>query len=458
MNSYTVDSDRDLKALGRRMYDLIAELYPLCRSITGDGIRETLRRLESRIPLSRYEVPSGTQVFDWKVPREWNIRDAWVKNSKGERVIDFRESNLHIVGYSIPVRRRMSLEELKPHLFTIPDRPEWIPYRTSYYNEGWGFCLSHRRLLELKEDEYEVCIDASFKDGHLSYGEYYVPGESSDEILISSHACHPSLANDALSGITISSFLAEHIASRPHRYSYRFIFIPATIGAITWLCLNERNLWRVKHGLVLTSGGDAGALSYKRSRRENAEIDRAAEHVLKKQGRTCHVMDFSPYGYDERQFCSPGIDLPVGRLCRMVHGTFPEYHTSADNLSFINPDSLADTFSTCLAVFSVLERNRTYLNLNPKCEPQLGRRGLYRTMGGFGSDPGTSELAVLWVLNLSDGGHSLLDIAERSKIDFDLIHRAALALQECGLLRETFATAAERDPGRQKDRRENCCS
>lgn len=441
MASVGTAGDPHLELLGQEMYALIAELYPLCRSITGDGIRETLRRLKRYIPLELYEVPTGTQVFDWTVPREWNIRDAWVKNSKGERVIDFRESNLHVVNYSLPVRKKISVEELKPHLFTLPEHPDWIPYRTSYYKENWGFCLAHRRFLELADDDYEVCIDASLRDGHLTYGEYYIPGQTTDEVLISAHACHPSLANEALSGITINAFLARHLASAQNRYSYRFIFIPATIGSITWLSLNEGNLSRIKHGLVLTSGGDTGTLSYKRSRRGDAEIDRAAAYVLGQSGQDAQVADFSPYGYDERQFCSQGFNLPVGRLCRKVHGTYPEYHTSADNMDFVHPDSLVDTFRTCLAIFSVLERNRIYMNLNPKCEPQLSKRGLYRTIGGQHSGAELNEMAVLWALNFSDGRHSTLDIAERSNIAFDQVDRAASALRKCGLLEEVAPRA-----------------
>lgn len=431
-----VSASPDFESFGRAIYTLIAELYPICRSITGDGIRQTLRSLEPYIPLTLHEVPSGTRVFDWTVPREWNIRDAWVKNSRGERVIDFRESNLHVVNYSVPIHRKMSLEELRPHLFTLPDHPDWIPYRTSYYKESWGFCLSHRRFLHLGEGEYEVCIDASLKDGHLTYGEYYVAGETIDEVLVSAHACHPSLANEALSGIAIAAFLARHLSTTRNRYSYRFIFIPATIGSITWLCLNEDNLFRVKHGLVLTSGGDTGALAYKRSRQGNAEIDRVVAYVLNRRAPDAQVTDFSPYGYDERQFCSPGFNLPVGRLCRKVHGTYPEYHTSADNLDFVAPESLADTMRTCLEIFSTLEKNRTYVNVNPRCEPQLSKRGLYRTIGGQHSGAELNEMAVLWVLNFSDGAHTLLDIAEKSGIDFDQVHRAACALRQCGLLEE----------------------
>jgi aminopeptidase-like protein len=420
---------------GRSMHELIEDLYPICRSITGNGVRETLRRLRRLIPLTVHEVPSGTQVFDWTVPREWNIRDAYVKNSRGERVIDFKKSNLHVLNYSAPVQAWMPLSELKSHLFTLPDHPDWIPYRTSYYKEAWGFCLSHKQLLELPEDNYEVVIDSSLKDGHLTYGEFLLPGETADEILISCHVCHPSLANDNLSGVAVAGFLARNLSNLTRRYSYRFLFIPGTIGAITWLALNESKVGTIKHGLVLAGVGDAGPLSYKKSRRGNTEIDRAAIHVLGRFDPNAKVFDFSPYGYDERQYCSPGFNLAVGRLSRAPHGTFPEYHTSADNMNFVHPNSLKESYSACESIFSILERNRTYTNTNPKCEPQLGKRGLYRVIGGS-ADSGAMELAMLWVLNLSDGDHSLLDIAERARLNFDSIYQAAIALQEHGLLTE----------------------
>jgi aminopeptidase-like protein len=425
----------DLSTIGQEMHGLIAELYPICRSITGDGLRETLRRIQKEIPLTIREVPTGTQVFDWSVPKEWNIRDAYIKNSRGARVVDFQQSNLHVVNYSVPVRERMSLERLKQHLFTLPDRPDWIPYRTSYYKETWGFCMSHRLFLELRDDDYQVCIDSSLEDGSLSYGELCLPGETADEILLSCHVCHPSLCNDNLSGISLATFLARHLEALPRRYTYRFLFIPGTIGAITWLALNEAVASRIKHGLVLAGVGDAGHLSYKKSRRGNAEIDRAFAHILQHSGEEFKILDFSPYGYDERQFCSPGFNLAVGRLSRTPYGTFPEYHTSADNLDFVIPSSLADSFSKCLSLFSLLENNRTYLNLSPKCEPQLGKRGLYRSTGGE-LDSRASEMAMLWVLSLSDGQNSLLDIAERSGLTFDAILGAARALREQGLLRE----------------------
>jgi len=433
----TFHSEVDPVATGQDMHRLIAELFPICRSITGDGLRHTLRILRTYIPLEMREVPTGTQVFDWTVPKEWNIRDAFVKNSRSERVIDFAKSNLHVVNYSIPVQRRISLSELKEHLYTIPEHPDWIPYRTTYYKESWGFCLSHRQMEGLTEDEYEISIDSTLKDGHLTYGEYFLPGDTQDEILISCHACHPSLCNDNLSGIAVAVSLAKHLASLPRHYSYRFLFIPGTIGAITWLALNEDKLPHIKHGLVLSGVGDDGKLHYKKSRRGNTEIDRAASHVLQHSGTPYELLEFSPYGYDERQYCSPGINLAVGRLSRTPHGTFPEYHTSADNLEFVHPDKLGESLAVCMKILSLLENNGTFVNLSPKCEPQLGKRGLYRMIGGQ-SEAGLNEMAMLWVLNLSDGSHSLLDIAERSGIRFESVQRAAKALKEQLLLREKF--------------------
>ena len=415
----------DVTDAGRRMYELMAELYPICRSITGEGFRETLRRLQRHIPLEIHEVPSGTRVFDWTVPKERNIRDAYVKNSRGERVIDFQASNLHVVSYSVPVHERMPLGELRKHLFTLPKHPGWIPYRTSYYDESWGFCLAHDRLLALEDDTYEVFIDSSLTDGHLTYGECCLPGETPDEVLLSCHACHPSLCNDNLSGVTLVTMLAAHLEKIPRHYSYRCLFIPGTIGSIAWLSLHQEQAARIRHGLVVTLVGDPGHSTYKKSRRGDAVIDRAAAHVLKTSGQPYEIVDFSPYGYDERQYCSPGFDLPVGCLMRTPHGQFPEYHTSADDLSLVQPEYLADSFAKYLAVIEILEHNRRYVNRNPKCEPQLGRRGLYSK---------DRQMATLWVLNLSDGRHSLLDIAERSGLPFRNIREAADLLAAGDLL------------------------
>ena len=423
---------RSHSELGRELHQFAAELYPICRSITGDGIRQTLARIRERIPLQISEVPTGTPVFDWTVPKEWNIRDAYVKDRNGRRVVDFRQSNLHVLNYSTPVHVTMPLSELKPHLFTLPERPDWVPYRTSYYKEDWGFCLSHNQMLALEDGDYEVCIDSTLEDGHLTYGECYLEGRSSDEVLISCHACHPSLANDNLSGLTVATFLAQLLSERDLRFSYRFLFIPGTIGAITWLSGNHENAERIRHGLVLTGIGDAGAFHYKKSRRGDAEIDQAAAYVLRHCSQSAQILEFSPYGYDERQYCSPGFNLPVGCLMRSVWGTFPEYHTSADNLNFIRPEQLAESLTVCTAIVDVLENNRRYRNLNPFCEPQLGKRDLYRSTGG--NSIGAEINARLWVLNLSDGEHSLLDIAERSGLSFSTISDAAKLLFERGLL------------------------
>jgi len=416
------------------MYALCEELFPICRSITGDGVRETLRIVGRHIPLEISEVPTGTPVFDWTVPKEWNIRDAYIRDPRGRKVVDFQALNLHVVNYSVPVRTRLPLEALKAHLFSLPDRPQLVPYRTSYYKETWGFCLAHERLLALEDGEYEVVVDSTLEPGSLSYGECVLPGDSTEEVLISAHVCHPSLANDNLSGIALATYLARALAGRPHRYTYRFIFAPGTIGSITWLARNEDVVPRIRHGLVVSCVGDGGGPTYKRSRQGSAEIDRAVAHVLAHCGRAgVKVEDFSPYGYDERQYCSPGFDLPVGLFERSKYGTFPEYHTSGDNLDFIQVEALNDSYRWISQVISILEDNACYLNTHPKCEPQLGKRGLYNAVGGS-NDSASIQMAMLWVLNLSDGGNSLLDIAERAGIPFETVHRAASLLADAQLL------------------------
>jgi aminopeptidase-like protein len=418
--------------IGRALHRFAAELYPICRSITGDGLRRTLALIQHRISLQVVEVPTGTTVFDWTVPQEWNIRDAYIKSPDGKRVVDFLQCNLHVMHYSTPVHATMPLSALKPHLFTLPEHPDWIPYRTSYYQENWGFCLSHNQLLALEDGDYEVCIDASLADGHLTYGECYVPGRSPDEVLLSCHACHPSLANDNLSGLSVATFLVQLLSGRELHYSYRFLFLPGTIGAITWLARNRETVGRIRHGLVLTCLGDAGGFHYKKSRQGHAEIDQAAAHVLRHSSDSHEVLEFSPYGYDERQYCSPGFNLPIGCLMRSVWGTFPEYHTSADNLAFIRPPQLAESLRVCAAILDVLEQNRRYRNQSPYGEPQLGRRNLYRSTGGDAI--GVDISARLWVLNFSDGEHSLLDIAERSGMPFAALSDAAELLCQNGLL------------------------
>ncbi|MCO6412158.1 MAG: DUF4910 domain-containing protein [Thiogranum sp.] len=420
------------------MYELITGLYPICRSITGNGVRDTLARIRREIPLTVHEVPSGTRVFDWTVPREWNIRDAWIVTPTGEKIAEFSRHNLHVLNYSVPIHRKMPLDALREHLFTLPQHPEWIPYRTSYYRDNWGFCISHNQYESLPEGEYEVFIDSTLEPGHLSYGEYFIQGDSDEEVLLSCHVCHPSLCNDNLSGIALTTSLARHLAAQRNRYSYRFLFIPGTIGSITWLALNEQKTAKIRHGIVVTCVGDAGRFSYKKSRQGSAEIDRAVLHVLGQRQEGFREIDFYPYGYDERQYCSPGFNLAVGSLSRSSHGQYAEYHTSADDLSLVSPQALEESFDTYLAVIDVLENNRTYLNLNPKCEPQLGKRGLYSNVGASAGAK-LREMPLLWVLNLSDGEHDLLQIAERSGEPFADIRSAAHALQAAELLKDADA-------------------
>ncbi|MGA4995173.1 DUF4910 domain-containing protein [Nonomuraea bangladeshensis] len=415
------------------MHELVRRLYPLCRSITGDGVRSTLAIIGERLPLAVREMPTGSEVLDWTVPKEWNIRDAYVKDASGRRVIDFRESNLHVVGYSVPVSGTYSLAELRPRLHTLPEQPGLVPYRTSYYAETWGFCLSQDALDRLRDEDgpFEVRIDSTLAPGALTYGEYVVPGRLPEEVMISCHVCHPSLANDNLAGIAVAVALALRL--REPRYTYRFLFAPGTIGAITWLARNRSRLHRVAAGLTLACAGDPGALTYKRSRRGDALIDRAVTHVLR--GRPHEVLEFSPYGYDERQFCSPGFDLPFGSLTRTPYAGYPEYHTSGDNPDFVTPQAMEDTLDALTRVVEVLEHERTYVNLSPYGEPQLGRRGLYGSLGGR-SDTKQAQMAMLWVLNLSDGEHGLLDIADRSGLPFAAVKAAAESLLDAGLLKE----------------------
>lgn len=420
---------------GAQMYDLITTLYPICRSITGTGLRRSLQIVAGHIPLNLHEVPTGTQVFDWVVPKEWNIRSAHIIAPSGEKIVDFAEHNLHVVSYSRAIDAEVTLDVLKQHLHSLPTQPDLIPYRTNYYGNDWGFCLSHRQFLTLEEGTYRVKIDADLADGHLTYGELFIPGEIRDEVLFSSHICHPSLCNDNLSGVALCTYLAKYLQSQTNRHSYRFLFAPGTIGAITWLSRNRDQVKNIKCGLTVACVGDPGMFHYKRSRQGHSEIDRAAAHILRHTGHEYQIHEFTPYGYDERQYCSPGFDLAVGSLTRTPAGQYDEYHTSGDNLSFVTSEALAESFGSYLAVVNVIETNKKYYNLRPYCEPQLGRRGLYRSIGG-GAESSNSELAMLWVLNLSDGSHDLLDIAERSDMPYHKIESAATLLREHDLLAE----------------------
>lgn len=420
--------------VGEDIYDLIKQLYPICRSITGGGVRKTLKIVKRHIPLNIHEVPSGTKVFDWIVPKEWMIKDAYIKNSHGEKIIDFRQSNLHVLNYSSPIHRKMKLKELKKHLFTLPDYPDTIPYVTSYYKENWGFCLTQKQYDTLKDSTYGALIDSSLKRGYLTYGEFFIKGKSKEEILFTTYTCHPSLCNDNLSGVALLTFLAKYIKGMNSKYSYRFLFIPETIGAITWLSINENKISNIKCGLVSTCVGDSGKLTYKRTRSGTAIIDKIVEKVLIDSGEPYEIIDFNPAdGSDERHFCSPGINLAIGSLMRTPYGRFSEYHTSADDLNFVGAKYLGNSLARYLDVIFILENNGTYLNLYPKGEPQLGRRGLYRAVGYRGLS--LNESAIFWVLNFSDTNNSLLDIAFRSGFSFRDIKCAADALLKKGLLK-----------------------
>ena len=415
---------------GERMIELMRELYPIPRSLTGDGVRETLSIVGRSLPVEQVEIPSGTQVFDWALPKEWNIRDAWIAGADGSRAVDFREHTLHVLGYSVPVRDRMALSDLREHLHTHPDNPDWIPFRTSYYSENWGFCLSRRQLEAMTEDEYEVVIDSTLADGHVTYGETVIPGESDETFLLSTYCCHPSLCNDNLSGIVLLAALGEALRGMRLRHTYRLLWGPGTIGPLCWLWKNQGELDRVRHGLVASCVGDPGGLTYKRSRRGDAEIDRAVAVALRDRGGEHEIVDWFPWGGDERQFCSPGFDLPVGALSRTPADKFPGYHSSGDDFELVRADHLGDSFAAYLAVIDAVERNATYVNASPYGEPQLGKRGLYRSVAGGSS----KELALLWLLSLSDGSHDLLAIAQRSGLPFAELREAADRLAEHDLL------------------------
>jgi aminopeptidase-like protein len=414
-------------------WTFMEELYPLFRSVTGQGVRQTLAAIGRRIPLEVTETPSGTKVFDWEIPREWNVTEAWIADPAGRRVVDLREHTLHLVSYSTPIHAFMRLDELRPHLHALPAHPDWIPYRTSHYRDAWGFCLRQRTLDSLPDGVYEVRIDSTLEPGHLTYGECVVPGQVEDEFLVFTHVCHPSLCNDNLTGIALATVLAGDLSRTQPHLTYRFVFAPGTIGSIAWLARNEARTERVRHGLVLGLLGDRGPLNYKRSRRSNAAIDRIAAYVLGRDSTPGRLRDFSPYGYDERQLCSPGFDLPVGRLTRSPNDEYPEYHSSADDFSLLDRDSLAQSLLACADILRIADRNSSYVNLNPKCEPQLGKRGLFRPTGG--ENPGQFEHALLWMLSQSDGSRTLLDIAERSSVPFEVLARAADELEKVQLLR-----------------------
>jgi len=420
---------------GIDLHAMVAEMFPINRSLTGAGVRETLAIVARHIDLTVHEVATGTAVLDWHVPMEWNIRGATIKALDGRCLVDFAAHNLHVMGYSKPVHGVFSRAELARHVHTLPEQPDLIPYRTGYYADDWGFCLPDRLWQSMTDESYRVDIDSDLAPGSMTYGEFFVPGQTEAEVLITCHVCHPSLANDNLSGIAVATALAMRRMERRGWLGYRFLFLPATIGAISWLARNEATLDRVEHGLVLTCLGDDGPFHYKQSRRETATVDRAVAHVLRHAGETHQIMPFNPYGYDERQFCSPGFDLPVGCLMRGVHGTFPEYHTSADNLDFVKPEALDRSYAVLDTLLDVLDGNCTYRRVDGRGEPQLGRRGLYRAIAGQREAGGATQMDLLWFLNLADGQHSLLDMAIRADVPFARLQAAARLALDTDLVR-----------------------
>jgi aminopeptidase-like protein len=419
----------DAHDVGEDLLALMGELFPVPRSLTGNGVRQTLAVLRREIPLEVVETPSGTSVFDWTVPREWNLRGGWIEGPDARRVVDAANSPLHVLGYSVPVDAVVDLGELRDHVFTHSDDADLIPYRTSYWKEQWGFCMTRRQLKSLEDGNYRVVIDASLENGSLTSGEVNLPGQTESEFLLSTHICHPALANDNLSGVVLLWAIARVLARQTLRYTYRLLWSPGTLGPLCWLARNLEALDRVEHGLVVSCVGDPGPLRYKRSRRGDAPIDRASAHVLAREP-TSILSEWQPTGGDERQFCSPGFDLPVGTLSRTPHGLFPEYHSSADNLTLVTAEALGSAFTTALTIIDVLETNAGYRNLSPYGEPQLGKRGLYQSVPD-GTNP---ELAYLWVLNLSDETSDLLTIAERSGLPFEAIRTAAETLERQELL------------------------
>ena len=427
--------ESNIDDFSEQMYYLMKSMYPICRSITGNGVRQTHDIIRKIIPIETKEVPSNTKVLDWVIPKEWNINDAYIKNSSGKIIINFKESNLHVVNYSKPIKAKLSLNELKKHIHTLPEQPDLIPYVTMYYHEDWGFCMSHKQFLQLEEDEYEVVIDSSLEDGSLTYSEYYLKGELDDEILISTYTCHPSLCNDNLSGVVLTTFLAEILTKLKRKYSYRFLFIPETIGAITWLALNEQKLSKIKYGSVVNCVGDSGDFTYKKTRQGNSLFDTAVINVLTNSNHNFSIIDFTPTGSDERQFSSPGFNLPIGNIMRTFDHNFPEYHTSGDNFDLVKGESLAESLLVYLKTIFILENNCYFLNSIPKGEPQLGKRGLYNSVGNKQRKK-NSILATQWILNFSDGSNSLLDISEKSKIDFETIKESADLLVENKLLKK----------------------
>ena len=423
-----------MKGIGLEMHSWAKDLFPICRSLTGNGVRETLSYLSRIVPaMTIHEVPSGTQAFDWTIPDEWNIRAAYVEDENGNRVVDFARNNLHVVGYSTPVDEWLTLAELQPHLHSLPEQPGAIPYVTSYYVRRWGFCLAHAQRESLADGRYHVVIDSTLEPGSLTYGEVLIPGREKREILLSTYICHPSMANNELSGPVVTTALARWLSELPERrFSYRIVFVPETIGSIVYISRHLEQLRRdVIAGYVVTCIGDDRAYSFLRSRAGNTLADRAAKLVMHR-----HAPDHVEYSYldrgsDERQYCSPGVDLPVASIMRTRYNSYPEYHTSLDDLKVVTPTGLEGGFEALRKTIDLIEHNRTYRATTP-CEPQLGRRGLYPTLSTRGA--GYAVRSMTNVLAYADGTRDLIDLADFIGISADEAVETAEKLASAGLL------------------------
>jgi aminopeptidase-like protein len=400
--------------LAQKLEHYFDRLWPICRSITGNGLRQSIDILQEIVPLVKHEIPSGTKVFDWTIPKEWNIHNAFIICPDGKKIAQFTDNNLHVVNYSIPINKKLNWEELQPHLHHIPELPDAIPYMTTYYKENWGFCITHTEWKSLPRDgEYQVVIESTLEPGHLTWAECVLPGETKEEILFSTYLCHPSMANNELSGPLAQAFLYEKLARIPkRRFTYRFVFAPETIGVIAFLAERGELLkQKLCAGYVLTCCGDEGAFTYKRSKHRNSLADRAAEHILQHHYPKHTVVEFAVGGSDERQYCSPGFNLPVGSLMRTPYQRYKQYHTSLDNKAFLSFDALAETVHAYNNICLLLESNRKYTNQISHCEPQLGKRGLYpSSVDPLFNREETHRL--LHFLSFADGEKDLIDIAE----------------------------------------------
>lgn len=434
----------DKKEYEKEMYSLMSRLYPICRSITGNGVRESLQILSEIIPIEQHEVKSGTEVFDWIIPNEWRVDKAYLKYQGDDNyIVNFNNSNLHLLNYSRPYKGIVDFDELSKHCYYLEEYPDWIPYRTAYYSDEWGFCIPYNEYIKLdRTKKYEVLIDTELFPGSLTYGEYFIKGKSNKEVLISTYLCHPSLCNDNLSGVVMCTYLAKILSEKKNElnYSYRFIFVPETIGAITWLAQNESKLSDIVSGLVATCVGDAYPFTYKKTRDGNKTIDYVTEKALIDLGKKFRIIDYYPGGSDERQYGSPGINLPVGSLVRGLYTTdtipprpFKEYHTSADNLNYVKGKYLQESLDVYLKILDYFEKNDIYISDNMKCEPFLAKRKLNLKIGS-GKGVYMTDVAIRFVMCYSDGKNDLIEISKKARISFEEIYSTAKVLESVGLI------------------------